>query len=231
MGSLDSGHGAGVVGRGADLQDGVLGAAVVTPAQMHRHGVRRSGNGLGHGAGGGCLGAQLSADRIGKIVEVPRTLEVAPRQEILRATAPCGGVAVGGKVQAQRVQGRGAAGFKRLPVARHQALALLVLDHQRFGCVLPGQVRLGKAGVGKDLYVGAYGQIVQCADGVRGGAVPPVLPVQQGDGLAAAQAQCAGERVNKHLIAKAPGQFGVDHARAPNLSYSCSMRRAAVFSS
>lgn len=62
-------------------------------------------------------------------------------------------------------------------------------------------------------------------------AIPPVLPVQQGDALAAAQAQCAGERVNKHLIAKAPGQFSVDHARAPNLSYSCSMRRAAVFSS
>ena len=47
----------------------------------------------------------------------------------------------------------------------------------------------------------------------------------------AAQAQGTGEGVDEHLVAQAPGKFGVDHARAPSLSYSSSMRRAAVFSS
>ena len=44
-------------------------------------------------------------------------------------------------------------------------------------------------------------------------------------------AQGTGEGVDEHLVAQAPGKFGVDHACAPSLSYSSSMRRAAVFSS
>ena len=231
MGSFYGSCGAGVVGRGAYLQNLVLGAAVVAPAQVDGCRVSGGRNGGGQLPGGGGFGAKLRFDFICKIIEVPRTLEVSPRQKVPGTAAVYGGIAVGGKVQAQGVQCRGTAGFKGLPIPGHQAAALLVLDHQRFGGVLPGQVGLGEAGVSEDLHIRADGQIVQCADGVGGGAVLPILAVQQGDGFVAAQAQGAGEGVDEHLVAQAPGKFGVDHARAPSLSYSSSMRRAAVFSS
>ena len=98
-----------------------------------------------------------------------RALWKYPHARKSLATAVCEGIiAVGGKVQAQGVQCRGTAGFKGLPIPGHQAAALLVLNHQRFGGVLPGQVGLGEAGVSKDLHIRADGQIVQCADSVGG---------------------------------------------------------------
>ena len=216
MGSFYGSCGAGVVGRGAYLQNLVLGAAVVAPAQVDGCRVSGGRDGGGQLPGGGGFGAKLRFDFICKIIEVPHTLEVSPRQKVPGTAAVYGGIAVGGKVQAQGVQCRGTAGFKGLPIPGHQAAALLVLDHQRFGGVL---------------HIRADRQIVQCADSVGGGAVLPILAVQQGDGFVAAQAQGTGEGVDEHLVAQAPGKFGVDHARAPSLSYSSSMRRAAVFSS
>ena len=183
------------------------------------------------GPGGGGFSTQLFLYSRGKIRKVALALEVPPREKIAGVAAAGGGVAVGGKVQADGVQQRGSGSLKAVPVAGHQAAALLVLDHQRLGGVPARQVCLGKTRVGNDFDVRRDVQCVQRADRVRRGTVAPVLPVQQGDGLAAAQTQRPREGVDEHLVAEAPGQFGVDHACPPSLSYSCSMRRAAVFSS
>ena len=198
---------------------------------MDADGVRGGGNLRRIGPGGGGFCTQLFLYNRGKIRKVALTLEVPPREEIAGVAAAGGGVAVGGKVQADGVQQRGSGGLKAVPVAGHQAAALLILDHQRLGGVPARQVCLGKARVGNDFDVRRDVQCVQRADRVRRGTVAPVLPVQQGDGLAAAQTQRPREGVDEHLVAEAPGQFGVDHACPPSLSYSCSMRRAAVFSS
>ena len=194
-------------------------------------------NAAGHE--GICGGQQLDLEWEGKILSAPELEEIYLRKTSALIRAAClmgvaaagGGVAIGGKVQADGVQQRGSGSLKAVPVAGHQAAALLVLDHQRLGGVPARQVCLGKARVGNDFDVRRDVQCVQRADRVRRGTVAPVLPVQQGDGLTAAQTQRPREGVDEHLVAEAPGQFGVDHACPPSLSYSCSMRRAAVFSS
>ena len=69
----------------------------------------------------------------------------------------------------------GSGSLKAVPVAGHQAAALLILDHQRLGGVPARQVCLGKARVGNDFDVRRDVQCVQRADRVRRGTV--VLPV------------------------------------------------------
>ena len=120
---------------------------------MDADGVRSGGDLRRIGPGGGGFCTQLFLYNRGKIRKVALTLEVPPREEIAGVAAAGGGVAVGGKVQADGVQQRGSGSLKAVPVAGHQAAALLVLDHQRLGGVPARQVCLGKARVGNDFDV------------------------------------------------------------------------------
>ena len=211
-----SGRRPGIVGRGADLQDGVFRLAVVSPAQMHRHRPGRPADFIGFCPSRFCFGPQFRPDGGGEICKIGFALEVPPGEEILGGAAAHRHIAVGGKVHAQQIEQRSPAALPPVPVPGQQPLALLGLDHQRLGGVLPGQMGFGKTRLGQDLHLRREVQRFQRTDGVGGGAVPPVLPVQQGDGLAAAQPQRPGKSINKHLIAQATGQFGVDHARPPS---------------
>ena len=221
----------GVIRGRADLQDGVLRLLVVAAPQMYADRPGRGAYPVGALSRRDCFAAQLCFYNISKIVKIFLTLEIPPREEIFAFSPPRRRVAVGGKVQAQCVQQRCGGGLKAVPIPGQQAAALLILYHQGLGRVLPGQMRLGEAGVGQNPYLGANVQCPQRADRVGGRTVAPVLPVQQGHTLAAAQAQRPRKGINEHLIAQAPGQLRVNHARPPSLSYSCSMRWAAVFSS
>ena len=214
FGGGDGRDGGCVILRRADLQNLVFGLEVIPAAQVYGHRPARRRNRRGKGAGWRCFGAQLAADRTGCIGEVPLALEVAPAEKIPTGAAAGRGVAVGGKVQADHIEQRGHAALKRLPVARQQAAALLVLNHQRLGGVLAGQVGFGELRLAQDPHPGADGQRFKRTGRVGGRAVAPVLPVKQGDPLAASQTERAGKRIDKHLVAKAAGQFRIDH-RAP----------------
>ena len=215
---LDGGDGAGIVRRGADLQDGILRLLVIAAPQVYTD---RPDGGAQLGRirpRRGRFAAQLGFYNIGNIGKIALALEIAPCQKIPGVSPPYRRVAVGGKVQAQRVEQRCGGSLKAVPVPRQQAAALLVFDHQRLGGVLPGQMRLGKARVGQNFHRGADVQRPQRTDCVGGRTVPPVLPVQQGHALAAAQAQRPGKGVDEHLVAEPPGQLCVDHGCPPSLS-------------
>lgn len=147
--------------------------------------------------------AQFTADGFFGGGKIALALEIAPAKEIPGRAAPHRGVAVGGKVQPQRVEQRGHTAFKAVPVLRHHAAALFVFDHQRLGGVLARQVLFGKARLRNDRNAGVQRQRPQRAGRVgRGAAVLPVLPVQQCDRFAAGKPQRAGKSVDEHLVAQ-----------------------------
>ena len=215
---LDGGDGAGIVRRGADLQDGVLRLLVIAAPQVYADRPDGGAQLVRIRPRRGRFAAQLGFYNIGKFGKIFLTLEIPPREEIFAFPPPYRRVAIGGKVQTQRVEQRCGGSLKAVPVPRQQAAALLILYHQGLGGVLPGQMRLGKARVGQNFHRGADVQRPQRTDCVGGRTVPPVLPVQQGHALAAAQAQRPGKGVDEHLVAEPPGQLCVDHGCPPSLS-------------
>ena len=116
-------------------------------------------NAAGHE--GICGGQELDLAWEGRALSASELEEIYLRKTSALIRAAClmgvaaagGGVAVGGKVQADGVQQRGGGSLKAVPVAGHQAAALLILDHQRLGGVPARQVCLGKARVGNDFDV------------------------------------------------------------------------------